>query len=120
VANAHQTATLDGLGATKNASSQRATVAEAHPLHPSLDPNARSLFSGACTADIHLPAKGEKGAQLRRANAAQRSRPGRAAGKGRLLPNKTRDSPLAEALGYAMLTCPGALKRTLYTALFGA
>ena len=46
------------------------------------------------------------GAQLRRAIPTHPSRPGRAAGKGRLLPSETRDSPLTEALGHATLGCP--------------
>ena len=103
----HSRRTLDGLGATKNASSQRARVAEPPRLVPPLDQNARSSFFGGSTAALHLSAKGEKGAQLRRASPTQPSRPGRAAGKGRLLPSETRDSPLTEALGHATLGCPG-------------
>ena len=106
-ATAHLTATLDGHGATKNASSQRASVAEPPPLQSPLEQNARSSFLRPYTAALHLSAKGEKGAQLRRASPTQPSRPGRAAGKGRLLPSETRDSPLTEALGHATLGCPG-------------
>ena len=68
---AHLTATLDGHGATKNATWERANVAERHPLHSPLDLNSRSLSFCACTAALHLSAGGEKGAQLPRARMTQ-------------------------------------------------
>ena len=45
---------------------ERDSVAEPLPLHPPLDQNTRSSFFCAFTAALHLPAKGEKGAQLPR------------------------------------------------------
>ena len=78
---------------------ERASVAKAHPLHPPLDQNAHSSFFCACTASLHLSAKGEKGAELPRARPTQTNRARRAAAKGGSYLVRTAVPPLARRPG---------------------
>ena len=97
----------NGLGATKNGSWECASIAEAHPLQLTLDLNGRSFLFCASTAAFHLPAKAEKGAQLRRVTATHCIMVRASDRRGRLLPIETCNSPLGAALGHATLGCPG-------------